>query len=544
MTSDYDLAGRRTRVTLPGSTTLYADYDYDLLGNVTFIRENGATSGVGVLATYQYDSLSRRSSVTFGNGVAQGYTYDNAARLATQTNDLASSANDLTQTFAYNPASQITSVTRSNDLYAWTGHRNENVSSTSNGLNQVTNVGASTVTHDSRGNITAVGSDSYGYDGENQLVSGPASTSLGYDPIGRLYQGVNAGGTTRIGYDGLDRIAEYDGSNAVQRRYIHGPGIDNPIVWYEGSGITSRRFLSSDERGSVISVTDGSGTVLGLNKYDEYGVPQSTNLGKFGYTGQAWVPEVGLWYYKARFYWADGNRFMQTDPTGYRPSPNLYAYVLNDPVNFTDPLGLMVLCGGVWADVCGTRKPPCEGFCIEGPLGDIAGPGPNLYWTIHREPLEYGPGGRTREQKEEEAPFTCADAPKERGEIKVQAGSASGVLGVGIVGATGTWRNLSTGSHGTFTTIGFGAGLSAGASFTSPSYTSLSAFAGPSDGFAAGFSIGFGRVGIGFGYSGSWNSSGSGGGWTFDVGSPNLPSVSVAGNYTETTIANCQPGGG
>ena len=212
--------------------------------------------------------------------------------------------------------------------------------------------------YDANGNLTAIGGSSYGYDGENQLTSGPGSSTLSYDPLGRLAQVSQGASTTRIGYDGLDRIAEYDGGNAVLRRYVHGPGIDTPIVWYEGSGTTTRRFLSSDERGSVISVTDSSGTVLGLNKYDEYGVPQSTNLGKFGYTGQAWVPEVGLWYYKARFYWADGNRFMQTDPIGYLPSPNLYAYVWNDPINWTDPLGLDPpnVDGG---DTCNPAKDDC-----------------------------------------------------------------------------------------------------------------------------------------------------------------------------------------
>lgn len=33
-------------------------------------------------------------------------------------------------------------------------------------------------------------------------------------------------------------------------------------------------------------------------------------------------------------------RFLQPDPLGYEDSPNLYAYVLNDPVNLIDPLGL------------------------------------------------------------------------------------------------------------------------------------------------------------------------------------------------------------
>src|SRR3546814_828270 len=63
----YDAAGRRLTMSYPGGT-LTINYDYDTVGNVTKIRENGATSGVGVLATYAFDTVGRPSSVTFGNG--------------------------------------------------------------------------------------------------------------------------------------------------------------------------------------------------------------------------------------------------------------------------------------------------------------------------------------------------------------------------------------------------------------------------------------------------------------------------------------------
>ena len=128
----------------------------------------------------------------------------------------------------------------------------------------------------------------------------------------RLYQVAAGASTTRFAYDGLDLIAEYDGSGNVLRRHIFAPdsssspgqGMDRPILTYEGPDTTSgsARFLSADERGGIIGVSDSSGAAIAINTYDEYGIPGSGNSGRFQYTGQALIPEVGLYYYKARMY--------------------------------------------------------------------------------------------------------------------------------------------------------------------------------------------------------------------------------------------------
>lgn len=73
------------------------------------------------------------------------------------------------------------------------------------------------------------------------------------------------------------------------------------------------RYLYADHQGSIVATADGSGASMGINTYDAYGVPGSGNTGRFQYTGQAWLPELGLYHYKARLYSPTLGRFLQTD---------------------------------------------------------------------------------------------------------------------------------------------------------------------------------------------------------------------------------------
>jgi RHS repeat-associated protein len=359
----FDLAGRVSRLTWWDG--FYVDYDRLVTGEVTKVRENGATSGIGLLASYAYDDLGRRTSMTRGNGAVTIYGYDAVSRLTSLTHDLSGTANDLTVgTMTYNPASQILSAPKSNDAYSWNGHYNVNRPYTANGLNQHLTAGSASFTYsDGRGNLTSDGTHSYTYWSENRLKTATGGISLYYDPLGRLSE-YDTTMSTRFMYDGSGVAVEVDNpAGNVLRRYVRGDGPDEVLVWYEGPGTTDRRFLHADERGSIVAVTDSSGAVLAKNSYDEHGIPGAGNLGKFQYTGQMWLSELGTFNYRARIYSPTLGRFLQTDPIGYGDGPNWYAYTHNDPVNGTDPLGLCDFGGG-----------PSNGGGYSGPCTAPTGP--------------------------------------------------------------------------------------------------------------------------------------------------------------------------
>lgn len=325
-------------------------YSSDALGRVGKIeRIDGAAA---TLATFAYDELSRRTQISYGNGNRTLYGYDAQFRLACLGQDLAgggtvscasgapdATGNDVAWRMTYNEAGQVKTRRRDNDLYAWLNNNDGDTPYTPNGLNQYSAVGQRQPLHDAAGNLTQLGSTGYGYDAENRLtsVSGFRSGTLDYDASGRLNRVVGNDSTSQFLYDGDDLIAEYDGAGTLVRRTIHGPGVDEPIVVYEGAG---RIWLQSDPQGSVSSRSDDSGNLLGANSYGPWGEPGLSQSGRFGYTGQAWLSEFRLYHYKARAYAPLLGRFLQPDPIGTDGGINLYEYAGGDPINLNDPDGL------------------------------------------------------------------------------------------------------------------------------------------------------------------------------------------------------------
>ncbi len=109
----------------------------------------------------------------------------------------------------------------------------------------------------------------------------------------------------------------------------------------------ARATLIPDIQGSIIGTLASDTGALTKTPYLAFGENPALATGGFRYTAQHFDAETassvsqpsGLYYYRARMYSPTWGRFLQPDPLGYAAGDNLYAYVLNDPLNLTDPSG-------------------------------------------------------------------------------------------------------------------------------------------------------------------------------------------------------------
>ena len=205
--------------------------------------------------------------------------------------------------------------------------------------------------YDSAGNLTSIygiptSTRSFTYDGENRevtaTISGNTSTYT-YDGLGQRVMKASAGQTTVYVYDAFGNLtAEYSSQSAA-----------SPCG-------TATCYLTVDHLGSTRMLTDSNGNTAKLYDYLPFGEELLANqdgrssslyssspdgLGP-KFTGQTWDGESSLYWFNVRHMSGAQGRFQGVDPGNAGANPtdpqtwNMYAYVGNNPLSYTDPSGM------------------------------------------------------------------------------------------------------------------------------------------------------------------------------------------------------------
>lgn len=391
-----DIPNKKRFVSYPGGRIIEEDYDYR--ARMSAIKESSTS-----LAAFTYDLADRMLTRTYQNGVVANFSYNNnnwttgishigSSSIAEFNYNFDNNGNRLSEEkihhvsssekYTYDTGNKLTNyksgtlsagnipapLTQTQYNYDGPGNRTTVVHDaltttyTPNNVNEYTavaSIGTVTPVYDANGNMLNDGTHVYAYDFENRLVEvdGGTTAVYKYDALGRRIQKVTTAGTINYFYDGQFMVEERNASDVVTATYISGAEIDNILSMSRGG---NTYFYHHNSLGSVVAITDNTGTAAERYEYDAYGKPTifdnaysllaATAIGNtFMFTGREYDAETANYHYRARSYNPVLGRFMQQDPIGnwgdMNNNGNGVSYVGNNPVNEIDPMGLFMVVG-------------------------------------------------------------------------------------------------------------------------------------------------------------------------------------------------------
>jgi RHS repeat-associated protein len=299
-------------------------------------RLTGITRGTTSIP-FNYDNANRKTTLTLPNGIVLAYAYDSDSRVTGMTWTLAGNpVADLE--YSYDANGRVTEKTGS---LAQTNLPQPVSGNTFNAANEMTVFNGAPLIYDPNGNLTNDGTNTYAWDARNDLagITGSNTSSFVYDADGRRTQKTIGGTSTQFLYDGLNLVQEIQNS-APNANLLTGLGIDEYFQRTDSAG--ARNYLT-DVLGSTLALTDPSGTTQTAYLYDPFGSSAASGQASsntFQFTGRE-NDNSGLYYYRARYYAPSLGRFISQDPVGSLAGDlDVYTYVRNNPLSYTDPSGL------------------------------------------------------------------------------------------------------------------------------------------------------------------------------------------------------------
>jgi RHS repeat-associated protein len=337
----YDAANRRVTMTVSGQPSPVV-YTYDNANRLTQITQGSS------IVQFGYDSANRRTSLTLPNGILVEYGYDAASRVTSITYKQNGTTVIGDLTYEYDKASNRTKVGGS---WGRTGMPEPATTTSYDANNRQLTFGDKTLAYDDNGNLQSItdsnGTTLFSWNVRNQLIgiSGPnVNASFVYDGFGRREAKTINGNLIEFLYDGINPVQETSGAT-ILANILPGLGTDEFLTRTDIVAGTTSSFLT-DALGSPVAVTNNAGAVQTEYTYESFGRTTATgasNSSSYQYTGRE-NDATGLYYYRARFFHPELQRFISEDPIEFEGGDvNLYSYVGNNPVNLVDPTGEVVV---------------------------------------------------------------------------------------------------------------------------------------------------------------------------------------------------------
>lgn len=331
---------RLDKVQIDGLSTINNDisknvqYTYYSNGQLKSVSYPPLTDGTILLSEYQYDALNRMTNLVNKKGSAvlssNQYQYDDNGNILTVSQTVLNQGTRTNQ-YTYDKLNRIQTVTR------WDG----------SAVSYTYDLKGNRLTSSDTSEVPFIMDDtSYAYDLFNTLTSatvGANTTLFNYSADGMRYKKSTGANVTQYRYNQSGEvISETNGNDQTTANYVRG---DRLLVKKDVTNSKDYYYLYNGH-GDVIQIIDTSGNVVNSYSYDEWGsITQKTEQisNSFKYAGEVYDEETGLYYLRARYYDPSMGRFINEDTyEGQINNPlslNLYTYVGNNPLIYTDPSG-------------------------------------------------------------------------------------------------------------------------------------------------------------------------------------------------------------
>ncbi|MCQ0025056.1 DUF6531 domain-containing protein [Streptomyces somaliensis DSM 40738] len=361
------------------------DYTWDAAGRLTELLDPA-----GKKTTYTYNNNDKRTKTTYPGGTTQSITLDASSRpTAVKTVSGTVTLVDLAYTYKYgtNNATDGTKIRtlKNNTTQIITTYGYDSQGRLIRVDPQKT--GESPLpwnySYDKAGNlltVSAISGASYAYNDASQLTtSNGTTTGWSYDKAGNETAAAPAGGTFRtsqtwtdhsqlksIATTGVARTLTHAGTDNTERTKLADTtfhhtalgltgtttaGTDTGFIREPAGTLNSVRnagksyYYLTDATGNVLGLVDEAGKRTHAYTYSAYGTSQNATEAfsqPYRFAG-AYLDPTGLYKMGARYYDPALGRFTQPDPSGQETNP--YRYAEGDPVNHTDPTGLLSVDG-------------------------------------------------------------------------------------------------------------------------------------------------------------------------------------------------------